>query len=210
MTAVEARLLLSDKEFRAMELKNQGRKRSEIAAEMGVSNHRVDQLLYKSKQKLGKYYQNYKVFSPRVYPASSHTLKIVNSTEKETLLDEINYGKSKLAYNILVKYDLSEMKTPELRLSSAINGVGERSYLLKKRREARNALTMSARYDIVKLTGPVGKTVAREIEYNRLNTIKTDFDELEDGTPITTYSILCKSAADLDNLIRAVRSSTKA
>lgn len=202
MTPTEARLLLSDREFEAARLAKQGLKVNEIAEILNTTMDAARKYIGRAKKKLGNDYQNSPIFgnterSVLLYPKIWKT-----ESGKDVFQRDILYGRASMAYG---RYGNGEVYLDaEARLAHAINFLGDRKYLHKKRREVRNALVLSTRYHVVKLPrSMLSDAVKSVIAQNKLKVIKTDLPGLEKDDTLTK-SYLCKTGMDYSDLMKTI------
>jgi len=209
VTPVEARLLLSDREWEAMSLKKKGLKCSEIARRLGITENTVKNLIAASNKKLGGKHCNHNIFSPKA--TSIHRPCTVApgagfpKTERERLAEDLAYGKAAFAYRRHVTSNIEP--TSEDYLTGGINGICSRKVLLKKRCEARNVITLTAKYKIIKTTAPIGAAMRLELEWSGIRSKKTNVDDNyadPGGKEIVTRHYQCKSASDFTSLASAI------
>lgn len=211
MTPVEARLLLSDREWEAMNLRKKGLKCSEIARRLGVVEGVVKNLIAASRKKLGDHYQDSGKLVPAVAPIHIPHRQTPGlgsqKTEKERLADDLIYGRAAMAYRRHVTSVIDP--TAEDHLAGGINGICSRKVLLKKRCEARNVITLTAKYKVIKSNVPIGPATRLELGWGGLRTVRTDVDiddAVEDkNNKTTTRHYWCKSLSDYENLMSAIR-----
>lgn len=208
MTPKEARLLLSDREWQVAKLDHKGKPIKEIAAELGLSVGTVKRYIWSAKKKLGKNYRNYNLFW-HGESLSSNLLRNGNSKSngwdkkcgKELLEWEIKTGRASMAFKKYAQGDI--YLSGEVRLAYAINGLGERDYLYKKRAETIKDLS-SARYYVVKLNKSMLSSAVKDVISNlKLQLIKTDLPGLEKGDS-ATYTYLCRTYKEYNILISAI------
>jgi transposase len=209
LTPIEVRLKLSDKEFEAGRLARKGYKPKEVASKMGITANAARKYIAQAKKKLGSNYQNGNVFGgAEEYVLNSPKNWKYAKCGREITQEKIASGWTSMAYKKFGQQG-DEVIYGEKRLAYAINGLGDRKYLMSKRGEALKALSAASRYKIIKLElSMITPEIQKVIDYYGLKLLRTDLPGLREGDTSTRYYV-CKRDIEFQSLMGAVVGSAE-
>ncbi len=208
MTLREARLVLSEKEFEALRLKTLGYSNDMISQTMNISRDYVRDLFRRIRKKLGNDYQisheNGEILTYSDYSAPESPKNWKRLSGKEILKQRIATGWTRYAFSRYGKAEgLADYLDGEIRLAYAINGLGDRNYLMRKRGEILKVLVAGARHRVVRLrVDQLNNEAKTIINRYRIPCVKVDYPGNDESSK--TYSYICKNHGEYAKLIRAL------
>lgn len=208
MTLREARLVLSEKEFEALRLKTLGYSNDMISQTMNISRDYVRDLFRRIRKKLGNDYQisheNGEILTYSDYSTPESPKNWKRLSGKEILKQRIATGWTRYAFSRYGKAEgLADYLDGEIRLAYAINGLGDRNYLMRKRGEILKVLVAGARHRVVRLrVDQLNNEAKTIINCYRIPCVKVDYPGNDESSK--TYSYICKNHGEYAKLIRAL------
>ena len=202
MTPVEARLLLSDMEFAAARLKKQGYKSDDIAKQLHISADAARKYVLRAKKKLGNNYHNSPVFRGLGESSFNHLNNGDKKCGKEIVQQNIQNGYTRMAYS---RYGQGHAYVnDESRLAYAINGLGDRKYLMRKRGEILKALAVPKGQRVLKLEAHMlTEAVTHVINHYQIKLLRTEQPGPVEGD-VSVKHYLCKTEAEYVRLMGAI------
>lgn len=193
------RQLLSEREFEALKLRHNGYKMNKVAEIMNISLGTVRVHIHSAKKKIGD----------EIYNSSHFLDKFDGNADgwttrpgKEELREKLDFGFSSMAYSLYG--DGSVALDTENMLATAINGLGYKGYLLKKRGQVLKAAARSARHTLVTVKDVDMTPEAKElIGRSNIRVIKSDFPTYENEGEGKSRQYLCEGQ-DLERMLAAL------
>ncbi len=199
---MDPKIVLSDKQYQAVKLKNQGYKQKEVAQIMGIKVKTVKNLINIARKKTGNKLHNAGTIQLKEASFESENKDKVNKSDKQLLIEDIKNGGAAMARRAL---EDPEGMSKDEKLACGASGLGCQDYVFKKRAETLNMMAKSGRHKIVRIDGAVvNQNEKMELAINDLRKVSTKTKYMDDEDTAKMHFYCANSDAEVAAVFEAI------